>query len=85
MSVAPHRTQKWSLSKEESLEKTVAPSDPQIPRQKVIEKNIIGKEKPIPTKKERETWLGIGTLLSCLVMLPQGKRRKENKYIMSKF
>lgn len=42
MSVAPHRTKKWSLSKEESSEKTVALVDTQIPRQKAIEKNIIG-------------------------------------------
>lgn len=79
MSIVPQRTKKWSISKEGSLEKTVAPIDTQIPRQKVIEKNIIGKEKPITTKKERETWLGMGTRLSCLVILPQGKRRGRNR------
>lgn len=54
MSVAPHRTKKWSLSKEESLQKTVAPIDTQIPRQKAIEKTIVGNMMKNNNNKERK-------------------------------
>lgn len=60
MSIVPHRTRKWSLSKEGSLEKTVAPIDTQIPRQKVIEKNIIGKRKANNNKERKRNLAGYG-------------------------
>lgn len=53
MSILLHRIKKWSLPKERSLEKTMAPINThttQIPRQNVAEKNIIDRQTNKQTK-----------------------------------